>query len=251
MYRTLLAVALTSMVAVSYAADNQPAADETNAATPFSSPASTHVKKSKRATAKPPVRSTRGKSKTPPPQSPDLLDVIEAPQASASKSADFTLASDDIPSNGTIPASFESDSFGCTGENSSPELHWSGAPADTKSFAVTVYDPDAPTGSGWWHWVVYDLPADTDRLDPGVGSLNSSMLPGNAMQVASDYGVAAWGGTCPPAGDKAHRYIFTVHALNVEQLDLPSNATAAMAGFAIRSNTLATATFTARYGRRK
>lgn len=259
MYRTLLAVTLTSMVALSYAADNQGASGETNTATPFSSPASTSVRATKHRTAKPPARSVR-KSKVPSktgashaaaPRAPDLLDVLETPEVSASNNSDFVLASDDIPANGTIPASFESDSFGCTGENSSPELHWSGAPADTKSFAVTVYDPDAPTGSGWWHWVVYDLPADTDRLDPGVGSLNSSMLPGNAMQVNSDYGVAAWGGTCPPPGDKAHRYIFTVHALSVEQLDLPSNATSAMAGFMIRANTIATASFTAKYGRRK
>ncbi|MDD4963868.1 MAG: YbhB/YbcL family Raf kinase inhibitor-like protein [Gallionella sp.] len=258
MYRTLLVVALSSIFGLSYAADNTADSYDSGASQPYSAPA---TKKSKRNKVKQPTRSN--KVKVAPPKvvdapdttdaadSTDGADVADSPEFAAPKSSKFTLASEDIAPNSTIPQIFESDSFGCTGDNSSPELHWSGAPADTKSFAVTVYDPDAPSGSGWWHWVVYDLPADTDRLDPGVGTLNSSSLPGNAMQALSDFGVQAWGGTCPPQGDKPHRYIFTVHALNIEQLDVPNNATPAMVGYMIHANTLATASFTARYGRRK
>jgi Raf kinase inhibitor-like YbhB/YbcL family protein len=247
-----MVVALSSIFGLSHAADNPADGNETGATQPFSAPA---TKKSKHSKVKQPTHTHKTKAATPKvvdvPDTTDATDVANSPEVAASKTANFALASEDIAPNSTIPQIFESDSFGCMGENSSPELHWTGAPADTKSFAVTVYDPDAPSGSGWWHWVVYDLPADTDRLDHGVGTLNSSNLPGNAMQALSDFGVQAWGGTCPPQGDKPHRYIFTVHALNVEQLDAPNNATPAMVGYMIHANTLATASFTARYGRRK
>lgn len=243
MYRTLLVVALSSIFSLSHAADKQDTADEANAAQPFSAPAHATAKKSKRSKIKQPVRTTRSQP-TPP-------KVAVSPEVVTPKTPTFVLASEDILPNNPIPQRFESDDFGCMGENSSPELHWTGAPAETKSFAVTVYDPDAPSGSGWWHWMLYDLPADTDRLDPGVGTLNSSNLPGHAMQALSDYGVAAWGGTCPPVGDKAHRYVFTVHALKVDQLDIPDHATPAMVGYIIHANTLETASFNAHYGRSK
>nr|WP_318013777.1 YbhB/YbcL family Raf kinase inhibitor-like protein [Roseateles oligotrophus] len=146
---------------------------------------------------------------------------------------------------------FEFNGFGCTGENKSPALQWSGAPAGTKSFAVTVYDPDAPTGSGWWHWSVINLPADVSELKPDAGLVGGANLPKGASQVRIDYGVAAWGGTCPPQGDKPHRYIFTVHALKTEKLEIPADATAALAGYMINGNSLAKASFTANYGRPK
>lgn len=161
----------------------------------------------------------------------------------------FALSSPEIQAGGMIPASFEFNGFGCSGENKSPVLQWSGAPQGTRSFAVTVYDPDAPTGSGWWHWLVINIPADVTELPGNAGVPNSSTLPRTARQIRNDYGVNAWGGVCPPPGDAPHRYIFTVHALKVDTLDVPADATAALTGFMINANTLATASFTARYGR--
>ncbi|HCY17475.1 MAG: phosphatidylethanolamine-binding protein [Curvibacter sp. GWA2_64_110] len=161
----------------------------------------------------------------------------------------FALSSPEIQAGGMIPASFEFNGFGCSGENKSPVLQWRGAPQGTRSFAVTVYDPDAPTGSGWWHWLVINIPADVTELLGNAGVPNSSTLPKTARQIRNDYGVNAWGGVCPPPGDAPHRYVFTVHALKVDTLDVPADATAALTGFMINANTLATASFTARYGR--
>jgi Raf kinase inhibitor-like YbhB/YbcL family protein len=227
MFRTLLAIALSSVITLGYAADEVATADE---ATTSPAHAPKKLKKAKAVKAKPVVAKVKEATKT--------------------EAAVFELTSPDIAANSTINKTFEYDGFGCSGENRSPELQWSGAPAGTKSFAVTVYDPDAPTGSGWWHWVVYDLPADTNQLDAGIGTLHSSDLPGDAVQAQNDYGAEAWGGVCPPPGDKAHRYIFTVHALKVEQLDLPDGGTSAAVRYVINANTLATATFTAKYARK-
>jgi Raf kinase inhibitor-like YbhB/YbcL family protein len=130
-------------------------------------------------------------------------------------------------------------------------LLWSAAPAGTKSFAVTVYDPDAPTGSGWWHWLVINLPADVNVLKADAGAIGGANLPKGASHVRIDYGVAGWGGMCPPSGDKPHRYIFTVHALKTNKLEIPADATAALAGYMINANALAKASFTATYGRPK
>ncbi len=163
----------------------------------------------------------------------------------------FTLSSPEIKANGTIPRSFEFNGFGCSGENKSPALKWSGAPKDSKSFAVTVYDPDAPTGSGWWHWMVYNIPANVTELAAGAGAVNSTILPAGAQQNRIDYGMAGWGGTCPPQGDKPHHYIFTVYALKTGKLEVPADATAALTGYMIHANALAKASFTARYGRAK
>lgn len=171
--------------------------------------------------------------------------------ASGAMAAGFTLASPDIKAGGTIDKRFESNVFGCTGENRSPALRWSGAPAGTQSYAVTVYDPDAPTGSGWWHWVVINLPAGVTELKPDAGAAGGANLPAGASQVRIDYGVAAWGGMCPPPGAKPHRYQFTVHALKVPKLEIPADATAALAGFMINANSLGKASFTANYGRPK
>ncbi len=150
-----------------------------------------------------------------------------------------------------MPKSFEFNSFGCSGENKSPALKWSGAPKDTKSFAVTMYDPDAPTGSGWWHWVVINIPADVTELPSNAGAANSTTLPQGAMQGRTDFGAAAWGGTCPPQGDKPHRYIFTVYALKTDKIEVPADATAALIGYNIHGNMLGKASFTATYGRAK
>lgn len=171
--------------------------------------------------------------------------------ANISVASDFRLTSAEIKAGSMIDKKFEFNGFGCSGENKSPSLQWQGAPKDAKSFAVTVYDPDAPTGSGWWHWSVINIPADVTELKSDAGVVGGANLPKGAAHVRIDYGVAGWGGTCPPMGDKAHRYIFTVHALKVEKLDIPADATAALAGFMINANTINKASFTAKYGRTK
>jgi Raf kinase inhibitor-like YbhB/YbcL family protein len=165
--------------------------------------------------------------------------------------AGFTLTSPDVKANGTIDKKFEFNGFGCAGENKSPALKWSGAPKDTKSFAVNVYDPDAPTGSGWWHWYVVNLPASVTELKADAGAVGGANLPKGATHVKIDFGTAGFGGVCPPQGDKPHRYIFTVHALKTDKLDIPADATAALAGFMVNANTIAKAGFTAMYGRAK
>jgi Raf kinase inhibitor-like YbhB/YbcL family protein len=165
--------------------------------------------------------------------------------------AGFQLSSPDIKAGSLIDKRFEFDGFGCSGENQSPALQWSGVPVGTKSFAVTVYDPDAPTGSGWWHWSVINLPADVRALPADAGAVGGAKLPPGASHVRIDYGVAGWGGTCPPQGDKPHRYIFTVYALKIHKLDIPTDATAALAGYMINANALGKASFEARYGRIK
>ncbi len=165
--------------------------------------------------------------------------------------AGFTLSSPDIKANGTIAKRFEFNGFGCSGENKSPALSWAGAPKDTKSFAVTVYDPDAPTGSGWWHWLVINIPVGVSKLGADAGALNSKILPAGAQQGRSDFGTAAWGGVCPPQGDKPHHYIFTVYALKTDKLDIPADATAALTGYMINASLLGKAGFTATYGRAK
>jgi len=165
--------------------------------------------------------------------------------------AGFQLGSPDIKAGSQIDKKFEFNGFGCSGENKSPALQWSGAPSGTKSFVVTVYDPDAPTGSGWWHWSVVNVPADVTSLKADAGAAGGANLPKGASHVRNDYGVAAWGGMCPPPGNKPHRYIFTVHALKTDKLEIPADATAALAGYMINANALAKASFTATYGRPK
>jgi Raf kinase inhibitor-like YbhB/YbcL family protein len=161
----------------------------------------------------------------------------------------FTLASADLPHDARIGNRFVFNGFGCSGENVSPALAWRNAPAGTRSYAVTVYDPDAPTGSGWWHWVVYNLPASVTSLPSGAGSTTPAAMPAGAVQGTTDFGSKGYGGPCPPVGDRPHRYVFTVHALKVDKLELPENASAALVGFNLNANRLGSATFTARYGR--
>lgn len=161
----------------------------------------------------------------------------------------FKLQSASIQESGTLSIDQVFDGFGCKGKNISPALNWHGAPKDTQSFAVTVYDPDAPTGSGWWHWVVLNLPASVAELSAGAGDKNGRGLPAGATQIRTDYGALGFGGACPPPGNKPHRYIFTVYALKTPKIELPDNATAALAGFMIHANKIGEASFTALYGR--
>ena len=180
-----------------------------------------------------------------------LLAAALVAAATLAQAAGFTLSSPDIKAGAMMPKRFEYKGFGCEGDNQSPALKWSGAPKGAKSFAVTMYDPDAPTGSGWWHWMVINLPADVNELKPDAGAVGGANLPKGASHARIDYGVAGWGGTCPPQGDKPHRYVFTVYALKVDKLELPADATAALTGFMINGNALGKASFTAKYGRKK
>ncbi|TDR82014.1 YbhB/YbcL family Raf kinase inhibitor-like protein [Paludibacterium purpuratum] len=160
----------------------------------------------------------------------------------------FVLESNALSNGKTLSQAQVFNGFGCHGDNQSPQLSWHGAPANTRSFAVTVYDPDAPTGSGWWHWTVFDLPADTQALAAGAGNPGGA-LPTGAHQGRTDFGTQGFGGACPPVGDKPHRYQFTVWALDVDKLGVDENASGAMVGFFLRAHALASTSITARYGR--
>ncbi len=158
----------------------------------------------------------------------------------------FALTCGEFGDGGRIP--LDQVHFDAGGKNISPSLSWTGAPAGTKSFAVTCHDPDAPTGSGWWHWVVFNLYPSVTSLPAGIGGPARGAIPG-AVQGVTDYGTAGWGGPCPPPGHGDHRYVFTVHALSVEHLDLPAGASAAKVGFNLWANRLASASLTGLYGR--
>ena len=157
------------------------------------------------------------------------------------------LTAPDFVSKGRIAPTHVFNGMGCNGQNISPALEWANVPAGTKSFAVTMYDPDAPTGSGWWHWVMYNIPATTTGLVAGAG--NGRNAPRGSAQGTTDFGTKGYGGPCPPVGDKPHRYHITVFALKIEKIDVPANATAAMVGFNLNANKLATARVTGLYGR--
>ncbi len=129
-----------------------------------------------------------------------------------------------------------------TGDNLSPHLAWDGVPAGTKSFVVTLYDPDAPTGSGWWHWVVANIPADVRELPQGAGS-GKAPLPSAALQTRTDFGSAGYGGAAPPNGE-SHRYQFTVHALDVESIEVDEGSSGALVGFNVHFHSLGSATLT-------
>ena len=163
--------------------------------------------------------------------------------------ADFRLTSPMIKDQGTIGNEHVYNGFGCSGRNVSPELRWERAPKETKSFAVTVYDPDAPTGSGWWHWSIFNIPPSVTSLPAGAGKPDSGAAPPGSLQSMTDFGQPGYGGPCPPAGDKPHRYVFTVYALKVDQLPVQKEASSAMAGFYLNQNALGKASFTAKYGR--
>jgi Raf kinase inhibitor-like YbhB/YbcL family protein len=178
-----------------------------------------------------------------------LLVTALAFAAGADAKSGFKVSSPDVGPKKPTANEFVFKGFGCSGGNQSPRLDWHGAPAGTKSFAVSVYDPDAPTGSGWWHWFVVNLPASTTALVRGAGKSDGSGLPAGAQQINTDFGAPGYGGPCPPTGDKPHRYVATVYALKVPKLDIPPNATAALAGFMVNANAIDKARLTFKYGR--
>jgi Raf kinase inhibitor-like YbhB/YbcL family protein len=159
---------------------------------------------------------------------------------------DFTLKVDNV--GGVFAEKSVFGGFGCTGENISPMIKWQNAPEGTKSFVLNVYDPDAPTGSGWWHWVAINIPADASKLAEGAGNEDGAM-PKDAVNMRNDYGTYAYGGPCPPVGDKPHRYIFTLYAMKLNKLEVPKDSSAALVGFMTRANAIASAETIMMYGR--
>jgi Raf kinase inhibitor-like YbhB/YbcL family protein len=170
--------------------------------------------------------------------------------ASAADAQSMTLTSADLKEGATISNEQVLKGPGCNGGNLSPALSWSGAPAGTKSFAVSIYDPDAPTGSGWWHWMVFNIPPGTTSLPKGAGDVKKKLMPKGAIQSRNDFGAYGYGGPCPPAGDKPHHYQITVVAVDVDKLpDAKHDAASALVSSDLRSHTLAKATLTGLYGR--
>ena len=153
----------------------------------------------------------------------------------------FTLSSSDISEGQQLAEAHVFQGFGCEGGNVAPALSWTGAPEGTESYAITVYDPDAPTGSGWWHWFTFNIPADV------TGITADSLLDDSVIELNNDYGVPGFGGACPPPGE-VHRYEFTVHALGTT-LEIDSAVSNALAGFMVNANSLASSTITAVYNR--
>ncbi len=159
----------------------------------------------------------------------------------------FSLTSTTVGGQATMEQVFNG--FGCTGKNISPQLSWRNAPEGTKSFAITLYDPDAPTGSGWWHWVVFDIPAGTTGIPAGAGTPDMPGMPAGAVQSVTDFGQTGYGGPCPPVGHGPHQYIVTVYALKTDKLGLDAKAGAPMVGFNLNQQMLAKASLVFYYGR--
>lgn len=156
------------------------------------------------------------------------------------------LTSTDISQGKFMAKAQEFEGFGCHGGNLSPQLSWSGAPKGTEAFAVFAYDPDAPTGSGWWHWQIINIPKDVTLLATGAGDPAKKLTPAESVSIRNDYGAIGFGGACPPAGHGAHRYQFTVYALS-KKLELPENASGALAGYMVKAHALGSSTIEALY----
>lgn len=156
----------------------------------------------------------------------------------------FDVTSDDVVGGSMTPLDHVHDSAG--GANRSPQLRWSGEPEGTQSFVVTCFDPDAPTPSGFWHWVAVDIPAEVHELPTGAGESDAT-LPDAAFHVATDFGTAAYGGCAPPPGDMPHRYFFVVHAVDVPTLGVDASASPAVVSFNLAFHTLGRATITPTY----
>ena len=176
-----------------------------------------------------------------------ILSAILAMSSSIFAQKTFTLTSKDL--GGSFTKKNEFKGFGCDGENASPQLSWANAPEGTKSFAVTCYDPDAPTGAGWWHWVAFDIPATAMELVAKAGDPTLNLAPNGTIQSLTSYGAKGFGGPCPPKGHGFHTYIFTVYALKTDKLGLDANTNPELVGYNLWANTLAKATIVAYYQR--
>jgi len=165
-------------------------------------------------------------------------------QAGAQTAPPFKITSKDFKDGATVPMSVVYDKMGCKGKNTSPELSWEGAPKGTRSFAVTIYDPDANTGSGFWHWTIFDIPADVTHLAEGAGDVGSKDLPKGAKMGRNDFGDSHFDGPCPPPTDAPHAYQYTVYAVKVEKLPVDDKSSGAMVGNYIQMNVLGKAVIT-------
>jgi Raf kinase inhibitor-like YbhB/YbcL family protein len=179
------------------------------------------------------------------------LMIVAAGTAPAQAAPAFALSSPAFKSNAAIPDKYAFNGMGCTGANVSPPLEWKNPPAGTKSFVLMEHDPDAPTGSGWWHWIVYDLPADATSLPEGAGAADGKALPKGAILGKTDMGTPAYGGACPPPGSPKHHYNFTLFALKIDKVEVPVGASAAMIGYMANANALGKAKLTGTYARAK
>ena len=168
---------------------------------------------------------------------------------SAAASAEFQLESPEFEDGAMLAGQHVFNGFGCSGENRSPALEWSDPPAGTESFALLVHDPDAPIASGWWHWVVIDIPADARSLPANAGDPDAGFAPRGSRQIVTDFGVPGWGGPCPPEGREPHHYNFNLVALDTARLEIPEGASTALVAFMVEGARLGEATLTGRYQR--
>lgn len=164
---------------------------------------------------------------------------------------EFALKSPQMKTGGQMAMEQVFDNFGCTGKNISPELHWTGVPKGTKSLGLTIYDPDAPTGSGWWHWLIFNIDPQTKGLPANAGDMKAHLAPSGSVQGRNDYGGVGYGGPCPPPGDKPHHYIITLFALDVARLELDETASPAMVGYNLNAHAIGKARMTVLYARDK
>jgi Raf kinase inhibitor-like YbhB/YbcL family protein len=178
-----------------------------------------------------------------------LLGAALFTSAAQAENKAFKLSAAGLSNGGKMPDAQVFNDFGCKGGNRSPALSWTEPPAKTKGLAITMYDPDAPTGSGWWHWTVVNLPASLRNLPETAGEAAGAQLPQGAVQGRTDFGASGYGGACPPPGNKPHHYIFTVWALDTDKLPLDANASGAMVGYYLNQHSVGKATFTLLYGR--
>ena len=177
--------------------------------------------------------------------------ALGAVSVQSAQAQNMGLQSAEVSDGSTIKDEQVANVFGCKGGNISPSLSWSGAPSDAKSFALTVYDPDAPTGSGFWHWVVFNIPPGTTSIPKNAGNVKARLMPKGTIQSRTDFGTDGYGGPCPPQGDKPHHYIFTVYAVDEDKLQFAKdhNVSAAVVGFELHFHAKAKASLTATYGR--
>lgn len=178
-----------------------------------------------------------------------LSATILALAASYVSAADFVLTSKDVTNGATLSQKQVAYGDGCRGQNISPDLAWQNPPAGTQSFAVIMHDPDTPGAHGWWHWLLFNLPASTNHLVADAGGYGGKGLPAGAQQSHSSGGSAYWGGACPPQGDKPHHYNFTVYALKVPNLAVKPDDSPERVSAAIQAQAIGSATITATYGR--
>lgn len=178
-----------------------------------------------------------------------LSAMLMLPACLAHAQGNFIITSPTLKDGATMSPDQILNGFGCHGSNRSPALSWTAPPPGTKSLAITMYDPDAPTGSGWWHWTVFNLSPSTRALSEAEGEAGGAGLPSGVVQGQTDFGTSGYGGPCPPVGDQPHHYIITIWALDIERLPLDKNAPGALVGFFLHKHEIGKATLTVRYQR--